>query len=217
MKQKSGHIQWIGGVALALGLHVLALVVVALSTVKPLPMRFEPVEIELWHIPQTQSPAPPKTETEPAPRTDRPAPPPTPDPASPRPARAVQTDDILPIAPKPAPDAPPESAPDTAHAVTPKAYDAGGNRRRAALTQGLLKREACLEQRRLGKPLDKDCALGEAPEDLTLPLKPRETRPTQLCLAERERTWQKYREGRAAYPGIKDALKGNKDCRKDWD
>lgn len=215
MKQKRGYSHWLGGVAVALGLHALVLVVVALSMVKPLPAASVPVGIELWQIPQLQVPEPSETvETVHVPHTDRPVSEPAsepalrPDPVAPRPAKAVQTDDILPMAAKPAPD--------TAQAVTPKAYDAGGDKGRAALTQALLKREACLEQRRLGKPLDKDCALGEAPDNLVLGVQPPEKRPAKLCIAARERDWQKYREGRAAYPGIRDALKGNKDCRKDW-
>ncbi|MFT4091816.1 MAG: hypothetical protein QM645_13865 [Asticcacaulis sp.] len=225
-KSYGSHSRLLWGAAAALGLHALALAVVAVSTVRPLPVTSEPIEIELWQVPLTQPvtkapepSAPEASENVPLPaQAARMRPVPTmPVPVAPRNAKTVQTEDVLPIAAKPAPVVAPKAATDSAHAVTPKAYDAGGDKGRAALTQALLKREACLEQRRLGKPLDKDCALGDAPDDLVLPLQPRETRPAKLCIAEREKTWKAYREGRAAYPGIMEALKGNKDCRKDWD
>ena len=209
---------WLWALTLALGLHGLGLIGMILGPLKPLAVVSPPVDVELWHVPVSSPPVEAVEAVAPAPAQ---APP-----VAPRPARKVQTDDRLPLAAMPVPEAPPEapmtsvpvtSAPDTAEAVTPKAYDAGGNKGRAALTQALLKREACLEQRRLGKPLDKDCALGEAPKDLVLGIRPPEKRPTRLCIAARERRWQAYRDGRAAYPGIGEALRGNKDCRKDWD
>ncbi|WP_189488113.1 hypothetical protein [Asticcacaulis endophyticus] len=123
-----------------------------------------------------------------------------------------------PIAPKgEAASAPSTSAPQgtAPGVVTPKAYGGGGTR--GALTKALLKRELCQQQRLAGKPMDKDCALEDIAKDAKpLPLQPRETRAAKLCIAEREKDWKRYRDGTGPYPGLRNMIKGNKDCLKDW-
>ncbi|OYW81640.1 MAG: hypothetical protein B7Z26_04795 [Asticcacaulis sp. 32-58-5] len=99
--------------------------------------------------------------------------------------------------------------------VTPKAYGGGGAR--GALTQALLKRELCQQQRLAGKVMDKDCPLTDlARDEKALPLKPPEKRAAKLCIAEREKDWKRYRDGTGQYPGLRNMFKGNKDCLKDW-
>ncbi|WAC48443.1 hypothetical protein OVA03_00475 [Asticcacaulis sp. SL142] len=99
--------------------------------------------------------------------------------------------------------------------VTPKAYGGGGTR--GALTKALLKRELCQQQRLAGKVMDKDCALEDIAKDAKpLPLQPPEKRAAKLCIAEREKDWKRYRDGTGPYPGLRNMIKGNKDCLKDW-
>lgn len=178
--------------------------------------------IELWFVPLNVhradvTPASHAPEREPEPATasqkreNRPR----------APASAItgQTPAPVPLKPPQATgptDAPSVAAEGASLGVTPRAYPEGGDKGRAALTRSLLKRELCIEQRNAGRVMDKDCPVSP-PKEVNLPLKAPETRPTKLCLAAREKEWQKYREGRGAYPGLRDLINGKKKCREGWD
>lgn len=201
-------------VGAAVALHGLALLAVWLTPVPQTPEE-PPVEIELWRPPETLArpviePAaafvtPPKEAL--ANRPTSPVRPRTP---------------VVPVTPVPTP--PPMIAPvpsstplaETGTGVTPRAYAEGADKGRAAATRALNKRQFCIQQRDSGRPMDKDCPVTPA-KDIVLPLQPKETRPTKLCLAAREREWQKYRDGRGAYPGLRDLVDGKKKCRQGWD
>ncbi|WP_155908244.1 hypothetical protein [Asticcacaulis sp. YBE204] len=217
-RRKAGTGRLIGGTGVALGVHGLFLLVLWLSAPPPHEVLPEPVAVELWYLPRLETQ--PKPEAAPVESE-------TPSPAKVRPRQAVvnpvhvidrPAPDPLPIAPSPpAPPAPPMAETGTGSAgVTPRAYPEGGDKGRASLTRALLKRDLCIQQRNAGKVMDKDCPVSP-PKDLNLPLKPPEKRPTKLCLAERERQWDKYRNGTGAYPGLGDMISGKKKCRQGWD
>lgn len=204
--------RWGWAVAMALALHALAGLMVVWLTPTPSAPEPPPVEIELWPMPVMDRPqpqakvVPAPTPTEPTPRRSLPAPtPPLP--------RPPETQTPLSVIERPSA---PSAATETGTGVTPRSYAEGGDAGRAAATRALNKRQFCIQQRNEGRPMDKDCPVSP-PKEVMLPLKPPETRPTQLCLAAREREWQKYREGRGAYPGLRDMVSGKKKCRQGWD
>ncbi|MDC7683538.1 hypothetical protein PQU92_09640 [Asticcacaulis sp. BYS171W] len=215
-RRKAGTGRWLWGTGVALGVHALFLLVLWLSAPVPEDAVPEPVPVELWYLPQLESP--PKLEAVP----ERSEAPPSPTKARPRPAviHPVPVIDSpvpesLPISPSP-PAPPKAEAGASGTGVTPRAYPEGGDKGRAGLTRALLKRDLCIQQRNAGKPMDKDCPVSP-PRDIDLPNKPPENRPTKLCLAERERQWDKYRNGTGAYPGLNDLINGKKKCRQGWD
>lgn len=212
VRNRAGRWGW--AVAVALALHALAALMVVWLTPAPSAPEPPPVEVELWPMPVMDRPqsqaeaAPAPKPTEPTPRRSLPAPMP---PVPRTPVSQTQT----PPSVIERPSAPPVAT-ETGTGVTPRAYAEGGDAGRAAATRALNKRQFCIQQRNDGRPMDKDCPVSP-PKDVVLPLKPPETRPTQLCLAAREREWQKYREGRGAYPGLRDMVSGKKKCRQGWD
>ncbi|MDC7694882.1 hypothetical protein PQU94_11375 [Asticcacaulis sp. DXS10W] len=204
--------RWGWAVAVALALHALAGLLVVWLTPAPAAPELPPVEVELWPMPviarvepQAED-APAPTPTQPTPRRSLP----TPTQPLPRPPVTQTPPSVM-----ERPSAPP-AASETGTGVTPRAYAEGADAGRAAATRALNKRQFCIQQRNDGRPMDKDCPVSP-PKEVVLPLKPPETRPTQLCLAAREREWQKYREGRGAYPGLRDMVSGKKKCRQGWD
>ncbi len=212
VRNRAGRWGW--AVAVALALHALAgFLVVWLTPVMAVP-ESPPTEIELWPMPVMARPepqaeaAPAPTPADPTPRRSLSAPTP---PVPRTPVPQIQTPPSI----IEKPSAPPSTT-ETGTGVTPRAYAEGGDAGRAAATRALNKRQFCIQQRNEGRPLGKDCPVSP-PKEVVLPLKPPETRPTQLCLAAREREWQKYREGRGAYPGLRDMVSGKKKCRQGWD
>lgn len=194
----------------ALGLHGLALLAIWLTPVPQTP-EAPPVGVELWRPPEAltrpvmEAAAPETPPAQAAP--SRPA-----SPLRPRPPAVPATPTPLPLMP-PAAAAP---ATETGTGVTPRAYAEGADEGRAAATRALNKRQFCIQQRDSGRPMDKDCPVTPA-KDIVLPRQAKETRPTKLCLAAREREWQKYRDGTGAYPGLRDMAAGKKKCRQGWD
>lgn len=216
-KGEIGRLAW--GTGVALGVHALALLVLWLSAPVSEEVVPDPIPVELWYVPRLE--AAPKPEAAPA-AADTP---PAPSKAKPRqavfnPVRVIDrpAPDPLPIAPSPpAPPSPPRADSGTAGTgVTPRAYPEGGDKGRASLTRALLKRDLCIQQRNAGKQMDKDCPVSP-PKDIDLPLQAPEKRPTKLCLAAREKEWDKYRNGTGAYPGLGDMINGKKKCRQGWD
>ncbi|MFP1132493.1 hypothetical protein [Asticcacaulis sp. W401b] len=210
MRNRAGRWGW--AVAVALALHALAALMVVWLTPAPSAPEPPPVEVELWPMPVMDRPQP-QAEAVPAPRPTEPTPRrslPTPTQPAPRTPETQTPPWVI-----ERPSAPP-AATETGSGVTPRAYPEGGDAGRAAATRALNKRQFCIQQRNEGRPMDKDCPVS-ASKEVVLPLKPPETRPTQLCLAAREREWQKYREGRGAYPGLRDMVSGKKKCRQGWD
>ncbi|WP_126423576.1 hypothetical protein [Asticcacaulis excentricus] len=210
VRNRAGRWGW--AVAVALVLHAVAGFLAVWLTPAPSAPEPPPVEVELWPMPvmdrpQSQAEAAPAPKlTEPTPRRSLPAP----TQPAPRPPESQTPPSVI-----ERPSAPP-AATETGTGVTPRAYAEGGDAGRAAATRALNKRQFCIQQRNDGRPMDKDCPVS-ASKEVVLPLKPPETRPTQLCLAAREREWQKYREGRGAYPGLRDMVSGKKKCRQGWD
>ncbi|MDC7675482.1 hypothetical protein [Asticcacaulis machinosus] len=218
---------YIPAIGVAVAVHVLfalALWTKGVALVVP-PMRtIEAVMIDL--PPQETSPETPTAETtdtspplpEPRVRSETNAPVAAAKPTSPSEAPSPKPVVAPAIIPAPIVAQPSVTGPASGTAqgvVTPKAYGGGGAR--GALTRALLKRDLCQQQRLAGKPMDKDCPLEDlAKDEKALPLKPRETRATKLCIAEREKDWQRYRDGTGQYPGLRDMFKGRKDCLKDW-
>lgn len=204
--------RWGWAVAVALALHALAGLMAVWLTPEPAAPEPPPVEVELWPMPviarsePQAEPAPAPTPAEPTPRRSVPAP----IQPLPRPPETQTPPSVI-----ERPSAPP-AATETGTGVTPRVYAEGADAGRAAATRALNKRQFCIQQRNDGRQMDKDCPVSP-PKEVVLPLKPPETRPTQLCLAAREREWQKYREGRGAYPGLRDMVSGKKKCRQGWD
>lgn len=209
VRNRAGRWGWAVAVALS---HALAGFLVVWLTPAPSAPEPPPLEIELWPMPVIAR-SEPQTEAVPAPEPPEPTPRPSVPartPPLPRPPEFQTPPSII-----EKPSAPP-AATETGTGVTPRAYAEGGDAGRAAATRALNKRQFCIQQRNEGRPMDKDCPVSP-PKEVVLPLKPPETRPTQLCLAAREREWQKYREGRGAYPGLRDMVSGKKKCRQGWD
>lgn len=210
VRNRAGRWGW--AVAVALALHALAALMVVWLTPAPSAPEPPPVDVELWPMPVIAR-SEPQNEAVPAPKPTEPTPRrslPAPTQPLPRPPETQTPPSII-----EKPSAPP-AATETGTGVTPRAYAEGGDAGRAAATRALNKRQFCIQQRNEGRPMDKDCPVSP-PKEVVLPLKPPETRPTQLCLAAREREWQKYREGRGAYPGLRDMVSGKKKCRQGWD
>ncbi|BEV12038.1 hypothetical protein ATDW_25340 [Asticcacaulis sp. DW145] len=206
--------RWGWAVAVALALHALAGLLVVWLTPAPSAPESPPVEIEVSPMPVIAR-VEPQAEAAPAPTPTEPTPPrslPTPTQPLPRPPETQTPPSII---EKPSALAAATET-ETGTGVTPRAYAEGADAGRAAATRALNKRQFCIQQRNEGRPMDKDCPVSP-PKEAVLPLKPPETRPTQLCLAAREREWQKYREGRGAYPGLRDMVSGKKKCRQGWD
>lgn len=198
---------------LALALHAGLLVMLTLRAPSPPEPDRPPEVVELWIVPPLTRQAP-EAATPPEPEPlDTPAWQ-TPQPRAPRPnPTPVEAPEPLPLPPAPKPATKPA---DTSLGVTPRSHAEGGDAKRAALTRALLKRDLCVQQRREGRPLDKDCPL-DAVKEVEVGIVPKETRPTKICLAEREKDWKRYRDGTGAYPGLNDVFNGKKKCREGWD
>lgn len=191
----------------------------------PAPPEADPLAIELWRPPLIREARVPETERSKSevsvpenPRPEKAAP----EKSTPsKPPVGVKAPDPIPSPPLrsnpgTSPSAPAAKTDGVGAGVTPRAYPEGGDQGRAAVTRALLKRDLCITQRNAGRVMDKDCPVS-APKDIALPLQAPEKRPTKLCLAAREREWQKYREGRGVYPGLRDLIEGKKKCREGWD
>ncbi|MFT3997464.1 MAG: hypothetical protein QM667_08655 [Asticcacaulis sp.] len=221
--------RWATALVAALCLHAAAGWMIWLIRAEPAPPEPDPVAIELWRPPLLREARAPETEQA---KTEVSAPDrPVPEkaalekPTTPKPSAAVKAPDPIPappprlnpaISPSDRSSGPVVKSDPAGAGVTPRTYPEGGDKGRAAVTRALLKRDLCIAQRNAGRVMDKDCPVS-APRDITLPLQAPEKRPTKLCLAAREREWQKYRDGKGGYPGLRDLIEGKKKCREGWD